>query len=132
MRGCGAALAFAIALVGCAGSDALVARAVDRWAAACGRREVPESVYWQYSRRVECGDVAGAIGCTRGRRITMAALAPEAPEALLHEVGHVYGAGHHHGEGVMVESVSSSRHRSCITQDDLDVTGCPDPRPECP
>ena len=130
------AAAFALLTTAC-GSVSLSEAALlaaDRWHRACGVRPEPESLTILDSRTVPCGDSTNAAGCThRQRDVTVAARASVGLEdVLLHEFGHVLGAGHHTGRGVLRSSLGSDQWTPCLTPDDLDEAACPDPRPECP
>ncbi len=142
MRGYRAALVAAAVLAsGCVTQrdqyfDAVV-RAQARWETACGLRPVPTSVIVQDQATVECGRFR-ASGCTDTTTgVVWLASRASAPVAglVLHELGHVLGAGHlpvgQHG--VMISHLSNDAWRPCITPDDLDAVGwCPVRRPECP
>ncbi len=142
MRRYRAAVTLALALAGCASQReeyaAAVTRGQDRWAAACGVRPVPASVVLVNAVTVaRCGGSTAAVGCTDSAGHVTFATRTSAPRdgLVLHELGHVLGAGHHHGPrvGVMVATLDDTRWRPFITEDDLDAVGyCPVRRPERP
>lgn len=115
--------------LGC-GPSAL-AQAEARWQAATGA-VIPEgvTVAEAETRHIPCGGLENAVGCTRGVAITLAR--DSAPYVLLHEVGHVLGARHHDGVGVMVPARDNVGWRDCLTLDDVEsVPLARWRRPEC-
>lgn len=131
------ALATGCATQGASSYHAAIAHAADRWEHACGVRPVPASVvvYWAWAH-VPCGRSRAAVGCTDGAgHVALAGQSTAPVEGLVvHEFGHVLGAGHLATglAGVMVSDLRSNNWRQCITADDLDAVGvCTTRRPEC-
>lgn len=129
-----------LALAGCASERdqyaAAVASAQARWTAACGERPEPASVVLEPVVSLKCGRIERAAGCTdSNQHVRLATRSGAPPEGLvLHELGHVLGAGHLSTgvAGVMQPQLSNDSWRSCITPADLDaVATCPVYRPEC-
>jgi hypothetical protein len=118
-----------VALAGCAGPDlrAAVERGQAEWVRACGVRPEPLAVLWQAGKR--CGPSRTAVGCTRAQTVVSVwrGVEPAMLDAVvLHELGHVLGAGHvPPGEGVMSARVSEAS--VTITAADRAAV-CPDPR----
>jgi len=135
-----ASVILAVALAGCASERdqyaAAVASAQARWTAACGERPEPASVVLEPVVSLRCGRIERAAGCTdSGQRVRLATRANAPVDGLvLHELGHVLGAGHLSTgvAGVMQPQLSNAAWRPCITPADLvAVATCPVYRPEC-
>lgn len=136
------ALALAFALAGCAESPravyaAAVARAEDRWEAACGVRPRPASVVLLDVVTFRCGShVPAAAGCTDSAGHVTLATRTSAPVdgLVLHELGHVLGADHLATgvPGVMTATLQSNQWRPYLTVADLDAVAiCTVFHPEC-
>jgi hypothetical protein len=115
-----------VALAGCAGPDlqAAVERGQATWVRECGVRPEPLAVLWQAGKR--CGDSRTAVGCTRAQTVVTVwrGVAPNMLDAvILHELGHVLGAGHvPPGKGVMSAKIDEASRT--ITETDRAVV-CP-------
>lgn len=117
--------------------SAAVEHAADRWERACGVRPRPASVVLLDVHTFRCGPQAPvAVGCTDAvGHVTLATRADVPADALvLHELGHVLGAGHLTTGvvGIMTREMNSSSWWPCLTQADLDAVGmCIVLHPEC-